>query len=416
MSLFVPRITFVPRMLAEVRDKILEEIPEHPIRERVARRAQGVDFEALLVRLRSTTADSVHRVAEDMSLAEVDTLSYRFPEIAPQDLAKRRATTVLLSRWRRRYGQMAWRQFQRWLGDPELPRLIKTALEKQQLPFSSSAMQRLLEAMSAEHPLSRLADLIQSAGGPFDTSIEELGITIGAPLYKELLGRYLITATADVYTRREKEDFVLNSWTMLAAESAESYPLVIDRYLTILSLDEFRAPMINNIFQRLGRPDRQGTERWQKVSEEAQQKYLKWLNLSEMRKFFESVGDNERFQFWALFGDVLSDVRPICIKDSKAAFLVFSGAVVVEFAKLGNAAYVYSRQRYDREFIDYATGRKQVPYESVLKDTSTSLMLSDANISSGRAALLSRRPDFCFRIVHSGSWQDRVYWFMRQIT
>jgi hypothetical protein len=415
MSLFIPRIAFFPRQLAEVKERILKEIPEYPIDERAVRRADGVDFEALLIRLRRTPADSVVRVAEDLSLAEVDALSYRFPEIAPQDSAKRRATTVLMARWRRRYGQMAWRQFQRSFNDPELPRLVNMALEKQQLSLSSSAVRRLSIAMSAEDPVGKMADSVQFAEVPFDRDIEELNIIRGTPLYKELLERYFVDATAAVYRKRETEYFILDSWMMLAAERAESYPLVIDRYLTILNPGEFRTGIMNHIFSRLGRPDAQGNTQWQRVSSEAQARYLRWLNMSVMRKFFEEIGDNERFQFWARFEDLLRDVRPIVVRRSKVVFLVLDGAVVVEFAKTGNAAYVYSPSRYERDFQDYATGRKQVAHESALKDTLGSWTLTDAMIYGRGETIFDQQPNTCLRIIHSGSWQDRIYGVMRLI-
>jgi|GEM_PF-4086132 hypothetical protein len=415
MLLFMPRIAFLPRQLAEVKDRILKEIPEYPIHESAVRRVEGVDFEALLERLRGTPADSMVRVARDISLAEVDALSYRFTEIASHDSAKRRATTVLLARWRRRYGTMAWRQFQRSPTDPELPRLIVTALEKRQLSLSSSAALRLSTAMSADDPVDKLADLVQSSEVPFDTEMEELNIVRGTPLYRELLERYFVAATAAIYRQREKEYFILDGWTMLAAERSQCYPLVIDRYLTILDPSEFRTSFMNHIYSRLGRPDALGNTQWQKVSAEAQARFLRWLNMSVMRKFFEDIGDNERFQFWARFEDLLRDVRPIVVRESKVAFLVFEGAVVVEFARTGNAAYVYSRSRYERDFKEYATGRKAVYYESALKDTVASRTMSDAMLYGGGEDTFVRDPDACLRIIHSGSWQDRIYGVMRLI-
>ena len=58
--------------------------------------------------------------------------------------------------------------------------------------------------------------------------------------------------------------------------------------------------------------------------------------------------------------------------------------MVVEFARHGNAAYIYSREYYEREFRDYALKKVAVQNESYLK-----------------------HPSYIERIIHGGNWQYR---------
>ena len=96
-----------------------------------------------------------------------------------------------------------------------------------------------------------------------------------------------------------------------------------------------------HIYRSLGHPD-DSFSRVHGLDPENLERFRRWLNFRIMSEVFEAAGYSDRFQFWKQFADDLHKVRCITVKDYNVA-LVFRDIAVVEFAQVGNAAYVYPR-------------------------------------------------------------------------
>lgn len=375
-----------PQKLSEVTKQILSEIPDIPL-SIPAERTKGVDFEGLVQCIRETAADQVVEMARKLSLAEVDTLSFRFSEIPCDVLAKRRVSTVLLTRWKPRYARTAWEQFQQNFEDQELIRMVRVGLRKRQIYGLDNAIgARLFDLLHSTDPVVEITQVLEKSGYPFDDGLDGLRISSDTLLGVELLRQYMLMAGPKTYLHAEDPEFIEHAFDLLHAEFLSDYLAVVDTYLTLIEENQFQDHVMQHIYRSLGHPDDENS-RWAGIQQENRERFMRWLNLSIIGEFFAEAGDNERFQFWRQFSDVLREARCIRVRDSSVAFLVFDTVFVVEFARKGNAAYVYSRERYEGQFKQYATKKVVVKNESQLKDW-----------------------NHLRRIPHTGNWQrNRQY-------
>ncbi len=374
-----------PVKLKEVAELILNEIPERPLSLR-EKRAKGVDFEKLLRRIQETPAEKMHELTADLLVPEVDTLCYRFWEIPQNTPAKTRALSILTARHKSRYTQEAWNQFQTHYKDQELVQLAALGLKKGPVRGLSETLRAHLAGfLHQENPLDLLTMYLSHKKQPWENILKELQITGGSPLERELLRGYMLTADPGQYSAVNTLAFMLETFSFMEGEHPKDYLQMIERYLLLMNEEKYNTNLMDHMLRSLGDP-REPVSRWDSVSKESRARFLWWLNFRIMSDFFAEAGDNERFTFWRQFSHLLDEARCIKIRDSGVAFLVFENVFVVEFARVGNAAYVYPRQYYEEKFKPYAAGQEPVRHESLLKD--------DTNL---------------FRILHGGAWQYRYY-------
>jgi hypothetical protein len=101
--------------------------------------------------------------------------------------------------------------------------------------------------------------------------------------------------------------------------------------------------IITLIYNRFGAPFaskkliRMETTFWSKISEEATAQFNKWIMLHHIESFFEG----ERADFWKIFvqSDHVLKVKEIL--SGQGFLLEFGNFGIIEFKKVGNAAYVY---------------------------------------------------------------------------
>ncbi len=149
------------------------------------------------------------------------------------------------------------------------------------------------------------------------------------------------------------------------------------RYLTLLeSRQAWNEQILRWILDRFGDP---GTAEamprfWEAVSVEVRQEFRRWVIERQMADFFRDVYDpNGRFAFWKQFIDHIRDAK--LSRDGSAALLDFGRFFVVEFAEIGNAAYVYPTDCMQR-LLEKLTDPKavQIWYRNLyLKDRTIAL-------------------------------------------
>ncbi len=379
----LPNFKFPPLRLSRVCKVILDEIPEGRLLH-VSRIPSGPDLETILQRLRQTPANKVLDLATSLSSVEIDVLSSRFAEILTTDTAKRRASTIILARWKRRFSRNFWAQFQCYYSDPELPRLIREGLRRRQYSrLEDTANDILDEVLRASSPLHSFLELITSSNRSITFLNDSLDIARDSPLFIELLRRYFLTAVPAVYLYIETPTLIDTAFRTLWQHCSNDYCAIVERYLTIVAAEQYQDFVMENILELLGEPD-DSNPRWSSIGHQARTLFSRWLNERIVSEFFKQAKDNERFQFWKRYTKNLQQAKVISVRKSHVVFLVFERVVVVEFARHGNAAYIYSREYYEREFRDYALKKVAVQNESYLK-----------------------HPSYIERIIHGGNWQYR---------
>lgn len=386
----IPSFRFELGKLKEVADQLAAEIPDnYGFLEQAA--PKGLNLEAILDVLRAMGEAEIERAADRFSTQEVDLVSYGFPHIAEADTAKPVATKLLLFRWKTRYARSAWEHFQAFYADRYLPVLVARGISQGSLGQVPEVTGSLLDAMASDDPVAYLAKIFSRHRFPFADLIELYEINPNSPLALELLRQYFLLAHRGVYKARETSGFIQRSLEELWHRWIDDYRVIIDNYLQMFSPDEFEDHdiVLTHALHHLHRPDEpKGRRLWEGISEESQRKFMKWLSWCKVVDFFDRLGrDSERLEFWRMFKGHLEDVQVRNAGNTKAIFLVFQRTAAIEFLDIGNAAYIYPREVYERDYKAYALGRRSITNQSRLKEENASVL----------------------RIFHHEGWQGRYY-------
>ncbi|NMB11669.1 MAG: hypothetical protein GX977_05220 [Firmicutes bacterium] len=386
----IPSFRFQPDNLKEVVDQISAEIPNnYGFSEQVA--PKGLDLEEILDALRAIGEAEIERTADRFSTQEVDLVSYGFSQIVDADKAKPVAVKLLLSRWKTRYARSAWEHFQSFYADRYLPALVSRGVSQGSLGRVPEVTANLFDAMESDDPVAYLAEVFLRHLYSFTNLIELYEISPDSPLALELLRQYFLLAHRGVYRVKEASGFIQGALDEIWHQWIDDYRVVIDNYLQMFSSGELEEHdvVLNHALRCLHRPDEpEGRQLWEGISEESRRKFTKWLGWCKVVNFFDRLGrDSQRLEFWRMFKEYLEDAQVRNAGNTKAIFLVFQRIAVIEFLDIGNAAYIYPRAIYERDYESYALGRRPIGAQSLLKDQETSML----------------------RIIHGGSWQNRYY-------
>ena len=157
--------------------------------------------------------------------------------------------------------------------------------------------------------------------------------------------------------------------------------------------DRWLNEVLEWIRSRFGMPSRRDkglTPFWRPVPAEDRQWFRQWAIQGTVRDFFKTAKDPyQRFAFWSGFLDKAVDARQAL---GQAAVLIDFGTFgVVEFAEVGNAAYLYPAATFDEIW-------SRVPRASIPAD----LKEPEATLDGHRGG--PRRDG---RIIHFQDWQRR---------
>jgi hypothetical protein len=124
--------------------------------------------------------------------------------------------------------------------------------------------------------------------------------------------------------------------------------------------------LVHEIVKRLGDP-RLAPDRWVGFSPAVIQSVIRWINTRKLAEFFlVAAGDRRRFEFWKQFVDELGPNSEGRVQAGQG-FFEFPGFGVIEFMEVGNAAYIYPLDAFER------FRREGVVPNSFLKDRSLSI-------------------------------------------
>ena len=89
------------------------------------------------------------------------------------------------------------------------------------------------------------------------------------------------------------------------------------------------------------------SEFWRSVSDPVRTEFRRWANESILRAYFDEIDDpHGRFVFWKQYIDHIEDAAVEL--DGQVGLIDFGHFGVVEFSRIGNAAYVYPASAFDR--------------------------------------------------------------------
>lgn len=174
--------------------------------------------------------------------------------------------------------------------------------------------------------------------------------------------------------------------------SQDQLKSLIQVYIQSRRADTFYAEKLMDFFRsQLGDPQRK-KKNWKFLSVQALEEIKQYYMKSQIKKFFSKDHNSYRFQFWEKYLDKVSIYE--LHKKPAVLFLTFPEFVVVEFAEMGNAAYIYHPQGFERIIRPRYKKAPKSKKESYLKELTE---YSDEGI-----------PVFINRISHKGSWKKRT--------
>ncbi|MEQ8693486.1 MAG: hypothetical protein RIC89_21930 [Pseudomonadales bacterium] len=152
---------------------------------------------------------------------------------------------------------------------------------------------------------------------------------------------------------------------------------------------QWQEDIVDWVFKHFGKPIPGAlVDHWRRIDRRSPgvvQALLSWLALRELERFFGEANDpHGRFKFWKEnFANDFAEVRPLAQR--QAMLLHIPPIAVVEFADVGNAAYVYP----DSELSWLAV---KTSYELAYYKNREKLIQKPSSSQE-------------FRIIHSGGWQ-----------
>lgn len=206
-------------------------------------------------------------------------------------------------------------------------------------------------------------------------------IDVETPLARAVRDTVMVQGSGD-QLRREGGDQLREWFPELDPDERKGFGW---NYLTSVDPNRWDPPLLEVFHDRYGAPRKGRTAFWKEVPEEVRKAFHRWW----LRNSLEEVlgADSERTDYWMTWVDEIEDAEAGRAGGTKFVVVSFEGFGVVEFLKLGNAAYFYPVDK-----LEEVTGRS-ASSPSALKD---------------RMKRLNLGPSRDNRLLHHQGWQRRA--------
>ncbi len=176
------------------------------------------------------------------------------------------------------------------------------------------------------------------------------------------------------------------------SEKIEIYKKIINIYSDNIRFDLKADLWFYEILNQLGEV-KSTNKKWELFTFEERKIFKKWFFGKKIYEAFNNANDPERGEFWKSYAHCIVDFK-MYEKVAQAIVMEFENHTVVEFGKVGNAAYVYPRHILSVERVNsffYHCSNTTIR-DVKLKDKSVAIPLKNSNLSSGWN--------------HPGNWQQ----------
>lgn len=168
----------------------------------------------------------------------------------------------------------------------------------------------------------------------------------------------------------------------------EVYTGIILYYKDTFDVDKYDKKWFEKIREDLGKPYESRNIKWSGMPVEAKEIFRRWYNNQNLYEFFlkiSSTGDRRRLNYWKQYIDCIYDIQYFEEVDN-ALVMEFKNHTLVEFAKNGNACFVYDRKIRNIDKLKLDLQRKIY--------------------SKSQKTRYLKRTDLCYkRLVHRSGWE-----------
>ncbi|GAB4247453.1 MAG: hypothetical protein Kow00109_23570 [Acidobacteriota bacterium] len=271
------------------------------------------------------------------------------------------------------------------------PRIIRDGVKKLLAHFPVDPLEELLVAVLRRQPelevpseplLQQAVHWLRFAGlcegivrAALETGLEVLGPWFEARglaaypnVIREVWKRLLRSAPQEFYQQHDPDELL----DQVRSAPSELQITFAQRYLELLQTrSAWNEKILLWILERFGGPeDIEAMPRfWAEIREDVRREFRRWMIERQLADFFQDVYDpNGRFAFWKTFLDHIQNAK--LSKCGSVALIDFGHFFVIEFARVGNAAYVYSKDQLRRFQEAIADPRVSQPWyqNAYLKD------------------------------------------------
>lgn len=356
--------------------------------EQVSEQLTSIKLPNLLDKIRQTNINEIPQFAITLKPIDINILATEYPYENETKSTIEKVIIIFKERYVRIIGRRFWGHFQRLPFDERIISILQYSLQHEDgnfLGLKPSIREQYNLFFSTYQPheiIELIAYGIGSEKKQLNKSFSEWKIEQESKLSFELLKlifqeyikeKWFVEIQGQTYIEKVLEKMRL-----------KKYKKIINRYLESFPYEDFHHHLFTQVVKRLGDP-RKSLQYWDSMSDLAIKKVKMRILQDELFNFFES--DSERFNYWKKYISHMNSVD--YIQDPPVVAMYFGEFAVVEFARIGNAAYFYREE----EFKKYLSHKLKVYVkESDLKD-------QDA-------------PYFICKIDHRGYWHTRYDEYM----
>jgi hypothetical protein len=319
------------------------------------------------------TAAAVAETATKFTTAELKASIYLVAS-DEQQVIRNRVIGVIRERTRRDLLPLSWRLLVERYSSPELEtvaRLLITSFGIDEIcgdnAYQRSRMENWLRHGRLASGVALDFDVIGAVD--LDAWLEAVALPQRGALARAVWTDVLIGGSAGLLARMRPD---------LLVSHAASFPTEVQsgfacRYLVELKARPHWADVICRWIRRqFGVPARgeDQTPFWRRMPDPVRDEFRRWAQEQTLSGFFSAHGDTAgRFQFWRRFSSQWHDVYAAL--DNRVMVMDFNEFGVVEFAEVGNAAYIYDAQSFSyilsrnpRSIAEFKS--KSLVYERIL--------------------------------------------------
>lgn len=371
-----PHFYFIPKKLQGVANELKKKYRHGaPVSERL----MDKKLPDILARIRklSNNKNEIRKFAGSLTPLEINMLASRYPYENENQNTIDKISIILFERYNDMIGLRFWQHFQRMPTDKGLTHILKDVFTREKPEFLGlkqhirQEYNRIFQQINSSEILNQIANIIGQEHREIDDSFVDWKIQkdshLSQKLWLYLLDNYIgnINFIEKQGARRIHEE--------LEKIQLGLYKRILNKYLVEIDYEQYHMEIFNQAISRLGNP-KYNKYKWHGISDEAINKVLMKLRELELMEFFDS--DSIRFNYWKKYVRYMEDA--VYIEDPPIVAMKFTDFIVVEFSRVGNAAYFYKKDGFNRDLEPKLTSGVR---ESELKNTEDEYFINKLNHS-----------------------------------
>ncbi|WP_423410454.1 EH signature domain-containing protein [Heyndrickxia sp. MSNUG] len=385
---------FRPQQLNKVREIIESDFKNYE--DEILNLRKKYKLPRLLETIRNIKLEKISELMESLSKMDVLLLIYEYPFHKENKETKKKINIILGELYISIVGRTAWNLFQHDTEDFFLQELLYLSYEKDKTNFIGieSEFQKPMDNafQSKKGIIKGLVPYLKKTKVSTKIIFKKWKVKDKSKLETRLLLELLGSSLGeDHIIRKDGIEFVANFFEQIPSNQ---YKNLLKVYLEARKYKQYHFRIMEQAILRLMDPREKEAE-WNFLNQDALGQVEKWLYVNELKKFFDSDINSERFEYWKRYIDYMDNVIPM--NNPLVAFIYFADFVVVEFGEMG-AAYFYKREGFEKIILPrinsykFKNTRSKSTKESMLKDQSP---------------ILKEIPLFLIKLDHRGNWQRR---------